>query len=35
MSPLRVEGLQPAGGEVGRSLGVADPRRLDAAAVAE
>jgi len=30
-----VEVLQPAEGEVGRSLGVADPRRLDAAAVAE
>jgi gamma-glutamyltranspeptidase/glutathione hydrolase len=30
-----VEVLQPGGGEVGRSLGVADPRRLDAAAVAE
>jgi gamma-glutamyltranspeptidase/glutathione hydrolase len=30
-----VEVLQPAAGDVGRSLGVADPRRLDAAAVAE
>ncbi len=30
-----VEVLQPAAGELGRSLGVADPRRLDAAAVAE
>ncbi len=27
--------LQPSAGELGRSLGVADPRRLDAAAVAE
>ncbi len=30
-----VEVLQPAAGDLGRSLGVADPRRLDAAAVAE
>jgi gamma-glutamyltranspeptidase/glutathione hydrolase len=30
-----VEVLQPTAGDVGRSLGVADPRRLDAAAVAE
>jgi len=30
-----VEVLQPAAGELCRSLGVADPRRLDAAAVAE
>ena len=30
-----VEVLQPAASELGRSLGVADPRRLDAAAVAE
>ncbi len=30
-----VEVLQPAACDVGRSLGVADPRRLDAAAVAE
>jgi gamma-glutamyltranspeptidase/glutathione hydrolase len=30
-----VEVLQPGAGEAGRSLGVADPRRLDAAAVAE
>jgi len=30
-----VEVLQPTAGELGRSLGVADPRRLDSAAAAE
>jgi gamma-glutamyltranspeptidase/glutathione hydrolase len=30
-----IEVLQPTAGELGRSLGVADPRRLDSAAVAE